>query len=61
VDFNGVRYTKSDQLRPIIEQEQNDLRKKNNPIELNKALKYPKNKIRLQIITRVSLGLKDQQ
>lgn len=42
VDFNGVRYTKADQLRPIIEQEQNYLRKNNNPIELNKALKYPK-------------------
>ena len=38
VDFNGVRYTKADQLRPIIEQEQNYLRKNNNPIELNKAL-----------------------
>ena len=42
VDFNGVRYTKAEQLRPIIEQEQDYFRKNNNPIELNKALKYPK-------------------
>ncbi|MGC4129898.1 MAG: GLPGLI family protein [Bergeyella sp.] len=42
VDFNGVRYTKPEELRPIIEDEQDEMRKNNNPIELNKAPKYPK-------------------
>jgi GLPGLI family protein len=40
VDFNGVRYTNSDQLRPIIIQQQNYMKKNNNPIELNKAFNF---------------------
>lgn len=42
VDINGVRYTKSSDLIPLIKSEQEYIRQYNNPIELNKALKYPK-------------------
>lgn len=42
VDINGVRYTKSSDLIPLIKSQQEDIRQYNNPIELNKAIKYPK-------------------
>ena len=41
VDFNGVRYTNASELIPLIKDEQNYIRKYNNPIERNKAIKYP--------------------
>lgn len=42
VDINGVRYTKSSDLIPLIKSEQEYIRQYNNPIEINKAIKYPK-------------------
>lgn len=42
VDINGVRYTKSSDLIPLIKSEQEYMRQYNNPIELNKAIQYPK-------------------
>lgn len=41
-DYNGVRYRKSSELKPIVEQEREEIRKNNNPIELSKAIKYKK-------------------
>ncbi|OBS14881.1 hypothetical protein ATE49_19815 [Elizabethkingia miricola] len=38
---NGVTYTKAEQLVPLIQDEQNYILKYNNPIERNKAIKYP--------------------
>lgn len=40
-DYNGVRYTDAKDLIPMIKDEQNYMRKYNNPIERNKAIKYP--------------------
>lgn len=39
-DINGVRYTKGSDLTPLTKTEQEYIRKNNNPIEINKALKY---------------------
>lgn len=41
-DYNGVRYRKSSELKPIVEQQREAIRKDNNPIELSKAIKYEK-------------------
>ncbi|MCL1666785.1 GLPGLI family protein [Elizabethkingia ursingii] len=38
---NGVTYTKAEQLIPLIQDEQEYILKYNNPIERNKAIKYP--------------------
>lgn len=38
---NGVKYTKASELQPLIKGEQQYIRKYNNPIERNKAIKYP--------------------
>lgn len=40
-DYNGVRYTDANDLIPIMKDEQNYMRKYNNPIERKKAIKYP--------------------
>lgn len=40
-DYNGVRYTDANDLIPLMKDEQNYIRKYNNPIERNKAIKYP--------------------
>lgn len=37
----GKRYTKPEELVPLIREEQEYIRKHNNPIELNKAIQYP--------------------
>lgn len=42
VEINGVRYTKSSDLIPLIKSEQEEIRQYNNPIEINKAMKYTK-------------------
>lgn len=41
IDIDGKRYTKASELVPLIKDEQNYIRKYNNPIERNKAIKYP--------------------
>lgn len=43
VELYGNTYTRPEELQPMIKEEQNELRKNNNPIELDKAAKYPKN------------------
>jgi len=37
----GKRYSKPEELVPLIREEQEYIRQHNNPIELNKAIKYP--------------------
>ncbi|MBO6186840.1 MAG: GLPGLI family protein [Chryseobacterium sp.] len=37
----GKRYNKPEELVPLIREEQEYIRQNNNPIELNKAIKYP--------------------
>ncbi|MCD0477525.1 GLPGLI family protein [Chryseobacterium sp. LC2016-29] len=37
----GKRYSKPEELVPLIREEQEYIRQNNNPIELNKAIKYP--------------------
>lgn len=39
-DHNGTRYTRPEELIPLIRDEQNYILKYNNPIEINKAINY---------------------
>ncbi|MFC7345904.1 GLPGLI family protein [Chryseobacterium zhengzhouense] len=41
VEIEGVKYTKASDLIPLIKDEQEYIRKHNNPIERNKAINYP--------------------
>lgn len=41
VEIEGVKYTKASDLIPFIKDEQEYIRKHNNPIERNKAINYP--------------------
>lgn len=41
IEIDGVKYTNASDLIPLIKDEQEFIRKHNNPIERNKALKYP--------------------
>lgn len=41
IEIEGKQYTNPNDLIPLIKSEQEYIRKHNNPIELNKAIKYP--------------------
>lgn len=41
IEIDGKKYTNASDLIPLIKSEQEYIRKHNNPIELNKAIKYP--------------------
>lgn len=41
IEIEGKQYTNPNDLIPLIKSEQEYIRKHNNPIELNKAMKYP--------------------
>ncbi|OCK51628.1 hypothetical protein BA768_02630 [Chryseobacterium sp. CBo1] len=41
IEIEGKQYTNPNDLLPLIKSEQEYIRKHNNPIELNKAIKYP--------------------
>lgn len=41
IEIDGKKYTKASDLIPLIKEEQEYIRKNNNPIERNKAIKYP--------------------
>ncbi|MCX8533168.1 GLPGLI family protein [Chryseobacterium luquanense] len=41
IEIDGKKYTNASDLIPLIKSEQEYIRKQNNPIELNKAIRYP--------------------